>query len=114
MTTATIELTKTQVAHREACAYLKGILCGYADRKGRPYHSKREPFEWSPAFTAGFNEGRDSWASADAITGTHIIHNRLRNRPPHAGGHGYTAWARGNLNMYLGDLAGELEGFLDE
>ena len=40
MTTATettIEFTQAQIAHRKACAFLKGILCGYADKKGYKY-----------------------------------------------------------------------------
>ena len=112
MTTAILEKTFTpaQIAHRKACAYLKGILCGYADARGHKYHTTKE---LTADFAAGFKEGQGTWADKDAITGTHILHNRLRNRPPHAGGTGYTAWARGNLNMYLGDLAEELEGLLN-
>ena len=113
MTTA-IELTNAQIAHREACAYFKGILCGYADRKGHKYRSNRERENWSPAFEAGFKEGSDSWTDRDCITGTHILHNRLRNRPPHTEGNCNLSWTRGKLNMFLlGDLSKELEEVLN-
>jgi len=81
MTTATVEFTPAQVAHRKACAFLKGILCGYADKKGRKYHSDREMM--TTDFVAGFKKGQENWTDADDITATHILHNRLRNRPPH-------------------------------
>ena len=82
MTTATAEFTKSQIAHRETCAFLKGILCGYADRCGHTYHSEREREDWTPAFEAGFKMGRDVYYPED-ITGIHIAHNQLRHRRPH-------------------------------
>lgn len=112
MTTA-ITLTKSETAHREACAYLKGILCGYADKRGHKYHSKREPDQWSPAFAAGFNEGQDVWTNRECITGTHKVHNRLRNRPIHTEAPGNVAWAMGRIKGHLGDLGDELEGLLN-
>lgn len=116
MTTATAtipEFTQAQIAHREACAFLKGILCGYADEKGHKYTSNRDPEDWSLAFKAGFKLGGDAWTHSECITGTHKVHNRLRNRPPHTEAPGNVAWAMGKLKGFLGDLGDELEGLLN-
>ena len=113
MTTATVEFTKAQIAHREVCAYLKGILCGYADRKGHPYTPKLDPEEWTISFYDGFAEGKGKWTDKECITGTHKVHNLLRHRPPHTAAPGNVAWAMSKAKGYLGDLGDELEGLLN-
>jgi len=115
MTTATqiTELTQAQIAFRKACAFLKGILCGYADSRGHKYHSKRTEEEWSPSFKAGFKTGQGSWTSRGCITGTHKVHNRLRRRPSHTEAPGNVAWAMAELKGHLGDLGDEVEGLLN-
>ena len=85
MTTAIIEFTPAQIAHRNACAFLKGILCGYAEYRGHKYHTTKER---TLAFDAGFKIGLnrlncECLISADDITAIHIIHNRLRHNRPH-------------------------------
>lgn len=117
MTTAiesTTEFTQAQIAHCETCAFFKGILCGYADKKGYTYTSNRTPDQWSPAFAAGFEIGQGTWTDAECITGTHKVHNRLRHRPPHTEAPGNVAWAMAKAKGYLGDLGDELEGLLNE
>ena len=108
-----IEFTPAQTAHRRACAFLKGILCGYSDKKGRTYASTREVM--SPDFAAGFAKGQDAWTTGDDITANHILHNRLRNRPPHISEeHDAQAWLgfpKSALKAHLGDgLYDALEG----
>ena len=82
MTTATttIEYTQAQIAHRNACAFLKGILCGHAERCGHPYHTTKDR---TPEFDKGFAIGLERYMDRDEITAIHIIHNRLRHRRPH-------------------------------
>jgi hypothetical protein len=80
MTTATIEFTAQQIAHRKACALLKGIICGYTDRKGRPYQTTKPR---TPEFDAGFKLGREERFTRGDITGFHIAHNHLRHNRPH-------------------------------
>jgi len=115
MTTAietTTELTQAQIAHRKACAYLKGILCGYADARGYKYRGNTD---LTPDFAAGFKRGSTGWISGDDITATHILHNRLRNRPPHTGSKEKDAeystyWPERQLKEWLGaELMAELE-----
>jgi hypothetical protein len=115
MTTATesiTEYTQAQIAHRRACAFLKGLLCGHADKCGHKYETTKER---TPEFDAGFKAGQDGWASREAITTTHILHNRLRHRPPHTGtvegDAGYChPWPKRQLKDYLGaELMAELE-----
>ncbi len=115
MTTATetiTEFTQAQIAHRKACAFLKGILCGYADKEGYKYNATTH---LTPDFAAGFKCGSDGWIGERNITATHILHNRLRNRPPHTGSQETDAkygiaWPERQLKKYLGvELAAELE-----
>jgi len=83
MTTAietTVEFTQAQIAHRKACAFLKGILCGYAEYKGYSYQTTKTR---TPEFDKGFGIGCEERLGADAITAIHIIHNRLRHNRPH-------------------------------
>lgn len=83
MTTNTetiIEFTPTQVAHREACAFLKGILCGHADRCGHSYQTTKDR---TKVFNAGFDLGCKERLGRETITNIHVIHNRLRHRRPH-------------------------------
>jgi hypothetical protein len=108
---STTEYTRAQVAHRKSCAFLKGILCGYADLKGHKYESTKELTE---DFRAGFElVGKDRWMNASCVTEAHIFHNRLRHRRPHiseeADGRWMCGWPKKHLADYLGDLAEELE-----
>jgi hypothetical protein len=83
MTTAietTVEFTQAQIAHRKACAFLKGILCGHAEQSGHPYHTTKKR---TPEFDKGFEIGCEERLGADAVTAIHIIHNRLRHNRPH-------------------------------
>jgi hypothetical protein len=107
----TTEYTQAQIAHRKACAYLKGLLCGNADKKGHKYATTKDR---TPEFDAGF-KAAEGWINSDTITATHVFHNRLRNRPPHTGSEDgdarYSAnWAIGQLKDCLGaELMAELE-----
>ena len=100
MTTTTktiIEFTPAQIAHRETCAFLKGIICGHADRCGHPYHTTKERTE---AFDAGFKIGCEGCFGRGAITAIHIIHNRPRHRRPHVNEEydaAHTGWTAKNL-----------------
>ena len=117
MTTAivsTTEYTRAQIAHRKACAFLKGTLCGYAERKGHKYTSTKE---WPEDFKAGFETiQKERWVSAESITQTHVLHNRLRHHRPHISketdARWICGWAKSLLREHLGnDLAEELEAF---
>lgn len=105
------EYTQAQIAHRKACAYLKGLICGYADKAGHKYHTTKER---TPEFDKGFKAASDGWLGADAITEAHILHNRLRHNRPHISreydDRASCAGARARLKKCLGaDLAAELE-----
>jgi len=83
----TTEYTQAQIAHRKACAFLKGVICGYNEYRGHPYHTtKPRTPEFDKGFEIGLNKlnGGD-FISAKSITAIHIIHNRLRHRRPHIG-----------------------------
>jgi len=83
MTTATAtvtEFTQAQIAHRRACAFLKGILCGHSEQCGHPYHTTKDR---DPDFEKGFSISREEYMSPERITALHIIHNRLRHTRPH-------------------------------
>lgn len=73
--------TRKETFHK-ATGYLKGILTGYADRKGYAYHSTKEQ---KSAFAAGFKLGGKGGFRERDITSIHILYNRIRNRPPHRG-----------------------------
>ena len=112
MTTAieNTEYTQAQIAHRRACAYLKGLLCGYADKQGHKYETTHPR---TPDFDAGFKQAQGRLWDVHA-TSAHIIHNQLRYRPLHVAedhrAHGWKYIVARWVTEHLGDdLAAELE-----
>ena len=76
---ATITTEEYDVAHRQAVAYLKGQVVGYAAYNGMKWASSKEP---TTEFTKGFQEAQTyNWKGW--VTTRHIIHNRLRHDRPH-------------------------------
>jgi hypothetical protein len=75
MTTTAIEFTEAEIAHRKACAYLKGYLV--AASSTAPKTSPR-----TPEFAAGLEDG-NKVCTVEGVTLAHIIHNRLRHNKPH-------------------------------
>ena len=112
MTTATetkTEFTQAQIAHRNACAFLKGILCGYAEYRGHTYQTAKNR---TPEFDKGFELGMNRLNCGDYIfqediTDIHIIHNRLRHDRPHISEDydaAHTAWkAKKLIEKHLGE-----------
>jgi len=75
-TTTAIEIDDHRLAHRKACAYLKGCIIGYAHAKGMKWNG-------DICRTTEFKMGYESKFHGDTITFLHIIYNRLRHDKPH-------------------------------
>ena len=85
-TTATVQDTQvdeTRIAHQKACSYLKGFVVGYAVRQGMKWKGDAE--KQYPEFHDGYKASQ-SFISAETVTFTHIIYNRLRHERPHIKG----------------------------
>jgi hypothetical protein len=82
-TTNTIELTEAEIAHRKACAYLKGYIVAASANRGMKWEGDPDK---SPEFKQGYEDGQ--YVPAPCLTYAHILYNRLRhNRPHRTGGH---------------------------
>lgn len=77
---ATHIITEQEAQKRNAIAYLKGQIIGYAVRKGIKWESTREQTKF---FQAGFDRAQLSYLDERWVTARHIIHNRLRHNKPH-------------------------------
>jgi len=82
MTTVAIVLDARQIACRKACAYLKGLIVGYARRNGMKWDG--DPSRTSE-FKLGFETERFGFPRFDEKVATyvHILYNRLRHDRPH-------------------------------
>lgn len=78
-TTNTIEFTEAEIAHRKACAYLKGYIVAASVENGMKWDGDPER---TPEFKAGFECSRGR-GSDEALTLVHIIYNRLRHNRTH-------------------------------
>ena len=78
MTTA-VETIETEVAqrlaHRKACAYLKGYIVGYGSSRGMKWDGDPDR---TPEFKQGMEDSRRG-----NITFVHILYNRMRHSRPH-------------------------------
>jgi hypothetical protein len=79
MTTTAIEHTEAEIAHRKACAYLKGYIVGSSIAHGMKWDGDPER---TPEFKAGF-ENTSGRGSDEVLTLAHILYNRLRHNKPH-------------------------------
>lgn len=88
MTTTTIEYTEAEIAHRKACAYLKGYIVAASQNRGMKWEGDPER---TPEFKQGYEDGQ--YVPAPGLTLAHIIYNRLRHQKPHrtSGKHHYDA-----------------------
>jgi len=69
--------------HKNAILFLKGVLVGYATKKGMKHSSIRPESEY-------YQKGREfaeknPYSYSDWATSAHIIYNRLRHERPHKG-----------------------------
>ena len=78
--TMVIHEEEVEIAHRKACAYLKGYIVGYSVARGMKWDGNSEH---TPEFTDGWD---DIKGFAHYVTYTHILHNRLRHGRPHRTG----------------------------
>ena len=81
-TTATIELTDRQIAHRKACAALKSVLKELAATQVELKRDHKEALRegrWMDTHYGAIESNKDD------ITSLHVIHNRIRHKRPHLG-----------------------------
>jgi hypothetical protein len=81
-TTATIELTDRQVAHRVACAALKNLIKQLIEeqRTLKAEHKLAlQERRWQDTCYGAIESGKDT------LTTLHVIHNRIRHNRPHLG-----------------------------
>ena len=71
-------LTEEDIAHRKACAYLKGLVIGHAVSMDRKWDGDNMK---TPEFNKGYIVGLSSHESK--VTMAHILYNRLRHDRPH-------------------------------
>ena len=78
MTTIITHEEEYKIAHKKACAYLKGFVVGHAVINGMKWGGDSSR---TPEFNEGYNDGQKT--SSACITYAHILHNRLRHNRPH-------------------------------
>ena len=81
-TTATIELTEREIAHRDACSALKALIKDLssnqlADKTAHKVALRER--RWYNTRDSAIKRGKGD------ITTLHIIHNRIRHDKPHMG-----------------------------
>ena len=105
MTTTTIEVTEIEIAHRQAIAFLKGQIVGYAVREGMSYESKQKPSEF-------YQKGLDSvpgYADRDWVTERHMAHNLLRHERKHTDHDSFSYGVRKQIKELTGFECDDLE-----
>ena len=73
----TYVLTEQDIAHRKACAYLKGLIVGAASNRGMKWNGDPER---TPEFKDGYEKAQEGYVP---LTAVHIIYNRIRHDRPH-------------------------------
>ena len=103
----TYVLTSEDIAHRKACAYLKGIIVGYASSHGMKWNGDPDR---TPEFKDGYEKGiKESYFPISAI---HVIYNRIRHNRPHRKTVGDdTACLKSTSNYYLKPVFEKLEEY---
>ena len=100
-----LEITKEEIAHRNAIAYLKGQIVGYATREGMKYETRKT---FSPEFQKGL-ESVPRYAGEEWVTERHMAHNMLRHDRPHTSDDYYSFAVTKDIKELTGFSPSELE-----